>query len=38
LLWHAGLWQVPVEGAATAAALCLVDRAFDSSAEAPASK
>ena len=38
LLWHAGLWQVPVEGAATAAALCLVDRAFDRSAEAPASK
>jgi hypothetical protein len=29
LLSHSGIWQVPVEGAATAAVLCLVDRAFD---------
>ena len=29
LLSHSGLWQVPIEGAATAAVLCLVDRAFD---------
>ena len=33
LLWHAGLWQVPLEGAATAAVLCLIDRAFDLTAE-----
>jgi hypothetical protein len=29
LLSHAGLWQVPIEGAATAAVLCLVERAFN---------
>ena len=29
LLAHSGLWQVPIEGAATAAVLCLVDWAFD---------
>ena len=29
LLSHAGLWQVPIEGAVTASVLCLVDRAFD---------
>jgi hypothetical protein len=28
-LRHAGLWQVPIEGAAIAAVLCLVDRAFN---------
>jgi hypothetical protein len=28
LLSHSGLWQVPIEGAATAAVLCLIDRAF----------
>lgn len=28
-LRRAGLWQVPIEGAATAMMLCLVDRAFD---------
>ena len=33
LLSHSGLWQVPIEGAATAAVLCLVDRAFDPSRE-----
>ncbi len=34
LLSHSGLWQVPIEGAATAAVLCLVDRAFDRPEEA----
>ncbi len=29
VLRHAGLWQAPIEGAAIAATLCLVDRAFN---------
>jgi hypothetical protein len=29
-----GLWQLPIDGAATAAVLCLVDRAFHPSGEA----
>jgi hypothetical protein len=29
VLRHAGLWQAPIEGAAIAAILCLVDRAFN---------
>ena len=33
LLSHSGLWQVPIEGAATAVVLCLIDRAFDRPAE-----
>jgi hypothetical protein len=38
LLSHSGLWQVPIEGAVTAAVLCLVDRAFDRPAEAADAK
>jgi hypothetical protein len=30
VLRHAGVWQAPIEGAAIAAILCLVDRAFNS--------
>jgi hypothetical protein len=33
-----GLWHAPVEGAVTAAVLCLVDRAFDRPAEASDAK
>lgn len=40
LLRRAGIWYLPVEGAAMAAVLCLVDRAFDRPAEgeAPSAK
>ena len=36
LLRRTGLWHLPIEGAAMAAVLCLVDRAFDRPAEGAA--
>ena len=35
---RAGLWQAPIDGAATAAVLCLVDRAFANTHPEPASE
>jgi hypothetical protein len=36
-LRRAGIWQAPIGGAAIAAVLCLVDRAFDRPADVPRS-